>query len=141
MRREHVAQGLHRLLRPALLDEADRRVEDDDGEDHRRVGDMAEDRGDDRGADENVDEEIVELPDEADQDARPGRFGQHVGAVRGEPPRGFRGLQPLWAAAEGAERAAGLRRVPACPGRYGMRLPRCPRHPHAGISTSPACRA
>ena len=66
-------EGGEGLLGAPFLHEADGAVEDDDGEDRRRVGVVREPRRDDAGGDEHEDHEIGELGGE---DApRPARWG------------------------------------------------------------------
>ncbi|MCR5872800.1 hypothetical protein LRS10_00495 [Phenylobacterium sp. J426] len=50
LRRQHLADGIHGLFRPSLLDEADDRIGEDNREDHARVDQMAQGGGDDCGA-------------------------------------------------------------------------------------------
>ena len=68
-RREHVADRIERLLRPAFLNEAEQSVDDDHSEDDRRVEHEAHHQLDEAGGDENVDENIVELLQEAHERA------------------------------------------------------------------------
>ena len=75
---EHLANGAHRLLGTALLDEADHGICDDDGEDHRRVGHMPKARRNGCGTHKHIDEHIVEMREEAKDRALSFRLGQPV---------------------------------------------------------------
>ena len=50
-----------RLLRPAFLKEAEQSVDDDHGEDDRRVEPQAHHQLDEAGGEQDIDEDIVEL--------------------------------------------------------------------------------
>ena len=92
---QHGANGLERLFRPAFLDEADRGVDEDDGEDDHGVKNVAQQDCDRRRSEEHIDQEVVELGEQArEQRARLARR-QPVRPVRLEPVRGFLGGQTL----------------------------------------------
>ncbi len=76
--RDHLADGLHRLLGAALLDKADHRVGDDNRQDHSRIDHMPETGGDDCGTEKDVDQHIMEMRQEAQDRATPRRCGQAV---------------------------------------------------------------
>ena len=78
LRREHLANGIERFFRLALLHEADDRVDQHDDNDDARVDPLAEERGEQRGSNEDVDEDVVELLDEAAECAFPLLLGQAV---------------------------------------------------------------
>jgi hypothetical protein len=63
-RGKQLADGAHCSFGAALLDEPDRRIRNDDGEDHRRVGHMPQRRGYGGGAEKHVNEHIVEMGQE-----------------------------------------------------------------------------
>ncbi len=117
MRRQHVADGVERLLGAAFLDEADRGVHQDDAEDHRRVGHVAEQRGDKRRGEQHVDQQVGELPEEAPQRAARRGGGQPVRAVPGEALPGLGGGEAGGGGLQPIERRLGGQRVPSGGGR------------------------
>ena len=84
--REHRADGLERLFRSALLDQSDRRVDDDDCEDHDGVESVTQIDGDERRSEENIDEEVVELSEHPREQGARFAGRQAVRSVCFEPP-------------------------------------------------------
>ncbi len=89
MQRKHVADGVQRVGRLALLDETDQRVDHHRQEDYRTVHPEAEQRGDQRGEQHHVQQDVVELPQQAQQRPLAFRRGQSVVAVRRQAAGGF----------------------------------------------------
>lgn len=81
----HRADRVERVQGLALLDEADDRVDQCDGEDHRGVHPVAHDGLEHGGREQDVDEDVVEVGQEPAQGTRPGRVGQLI-ATRGRQP-------------------------------------------------------
>ena len=75
-RRQHLPDRVHGLFRLAFLDEADDRIDQDDGEDDRRVDGVAEKRGDHGRGEKDVDQDVVELRQEPHERASPRRLGR-----------------------------------------------------------------
>ena len=102
-RREHVADRIERLLRPAFLKEAEQSVDDDDAEDDRGVEPQVHHQLDEAGGEQHIDKHIVELLQEAHERTALARGRQHVEAVFRLAARGFglvearghAGLEPL----------------------------------------------
>jgi hypothetical protein len=92
--RQHVADRIQRLLRLALLDEAEHAVENDHAEDDRGIDPQAQHQLGETGAQQDVDEDIVELGEEPHDGSSPLAFRQSVGSVLAEPGRGLAGVQP-----------------------------------------------
>ena len=78
-----------RLLRPALLQEAEQRIEDDDREDDRGVQPQAQHQLDEAGGEQDVDEDVVELGEEPRQRSLLLALGQAVRPVGLQPLCGF----------------------------------------------------
>ncbi len=103
LRREHVADRIERLLRPALLKEAEQSVDDDDAEDDRGVEPQVHHQLDEAGGEQHVDKHVVELLQETHERPALARGRQHVEAVFRLAARGFgvvearghAGLEPL----------------------------------------------
>ena len=91
---DHRAQALQCRLGTGFLDEADDRVDQHHGEDHRGVDELTQSRGDHAGHQEHVDQRMMELPQNSDQQARTADRGQCVGAERLEPIGGLVVGQP-----------------------------------------------
>ncbi len=89
MQRKHVADGVQRVGRLALLDETDQRVDHHRQEDYRTVHPEAEQRGDQRGEQHHVQQDVVELPQQAQQRPLAFRRGQPVVAVRRQAAGGL----------------------------------------------------
>ena len=112
-RRQHVANRIERLLRPALLKKAEQSVDDDDAEDDRGVEPQVHHQLDEAGGEQDIDKDIVELLQEAHERTALARSRQHVEAVFRLAARGFglvearghTGLEPL-------DRLVGGQRVP-----------------------------
>ncbi len=81
---DHLLEGPHALLGPALLDEPDDRVEGQNGGDDDRVLVFVQGEGHDRGDEEDVDQGACKLAQEDDERADPLFLGQAVGPVRRE---------------------------------------------------------
>ena len=92
--RGHGLEGLHGALGPVLLDEADHRVEHDDGDDGDGVCGLADQPRNHRRDQQDEDHEILELVDEHPPWGPPPSLGEHVGAVRGQPAPSFSALRP-----------------------------------------------
>ena len=117
--RQHRANGLERLFRPPFLNESDRRIDEDDGEDDHGVESVTQQDGDERRSEEDIDQEVVELSEHArEQGARLARR-QAVRPVRLEAPRGFVGAQSLSRGLELLERGLGGLRMPGALGLSG----------------------
>ena len=86
---KHVADRIQRLLGPALLDEPEEPVENDDGEDDRRVDPQTQHQFGEAGAEKNVDEDIVELGEEPHERAAFFALWQPVRPVFLEPGSGL----------------------------------------------------
>ena len=110
--RQHGANRLERLFRPAFLDEADRRVDEDDGEDDHGVESVAQQHGDQRGRQEDIDEQVVELGEHARPQGAWLARRQSVWPVRLEPLRGLGRGQPLGRGLAALERGLDRFRVP-----------------------------
>ena len=103
LRREHVADRIERLLRPAFLKEAEQSVDDDHAEDDRRVEPQVHHQLDEAGGEQDVDEDVVELLQETHERTALARGRQHVEAIFRLAARGFgivearghAGLEPL----------------------------------------------
>ena len=100
--RQHGANRLERFFRPAFLDEADRRVDEDDSEDDHGVESVAQQDGDQRRRQQDIDEQIVELGEHARQQRARLSRRQSVWPVQLEPLGGLgcgqpcgRGLTPV----------------------------------------------
>ena len=93
---EHVADRIQRLLGPALLDEPEQRVENDDGEDDRRVDPQAQHQLDEAGAEKDVDEDVVELGEEPHQRAPLLALRQAVRPIFLQPRRGLGGVEAFF---------------------------------------------
>jgi hypothetical protein len=91
MWRDHLADGVERLLRLAFLNEADDGVDQDDGDDHRGIDAVADQCGRDRRRQEEVDQRIVELREEPPDRMGPRRGRQLVGTVGLQAPCGLLG--------------------------------------------------
>ena len=93
---KHVADRIQRLLRPALLDEAEQRVEDDHGEDDRRVEPQAQHQLGEPGAEQDIDKDVVELGEEAHERAPLLAFRQPVRPILLEPGRGLGSVEAIF---------------------------------------------
>ena len=93
LRRKHVADRVERLLRPALLHEAEQRIEDDDGEDDRGVEPQAQHQLDEAGGEQDIDEDVVELGEEPQQRPLLLALRQAVRPVGLQPRRGLGGVE------------------------------------------------
>ena len=82
-----------RLLRPALLHEAESRIEDDDGEDDRSVEPQAQHQLDEAGREKDINEDVIELGEEPHQRSLLLALGQAVRPVGLEPRRSLRGVE------------------------------------------------
>ena len=89
LRREHVADRIERLLRPAFLNESEQAIDDHHRENDRRVQPQAHHQLDEPGGDEDIDEDIVELLHEAHERPALARGRQQVEAIFRLAPRGF----------------------------------------------------
>ena len=85
MRRQHVADGRHRLLRLAFLDEADHGIGKHDRKDHTGIDPVLEGSRDDGCTEEDVDQHIVELAEKAAQGATSFRRRKPVGTEDSQP--------------------------------------------------------
>ena len=92
-RREHVADRIEGLLRPAFLDEAEQSVDDDDTEDDRGVEPQTHHQLDETGGDEDIDEDVLELHEEAHERAALARGRQQVEAILSLAAGGFDGVE------------------------------------------------
>ena len=73
------ANGVQRLFGAALLDEADCRVDDDDGEDDHGIDGVAEQEGDQRRSEQDINQEVVDLGEEPRRERTPLAGRQAVG--------------------------------------------------------------
>ncbi len=116
----HLLQAGQCLLCPALLRVPDGGVEDDDGQDHKRIDPVAEDDARDEGRhQEHPDEDIGELAQEQTETGRPflrlqdvrTTFGETASRLLGGQPGGRVGAQPLTdlGGAQGVPRGVRLR--------------------------------
>ena len=103
---KHVADRIQRLLGPALLDEPEQPVENDHGEDDRRVDPQAQHQFGEPGAEKNVDKDVVELGEEPHERTPLLALRQAVRPVRLEPGRGLGGVEAFFPA--GGEPLHGL---------------------------------
>ena len=94
---KHVADRIQRLLGPALLDEPQEPVENDDREDDRRVDPQAQHQFGEPGAEKNVDKDVVELGEEPHERAPLLALRQTVRPILLEPSRGLGGVEALLA--------------------------------------------
>ena len=117
--REHRANGLERLFRTPFLDQSDRRVDEDDGEDDHGVESVTQDDGDEGRSEEDIDEEVVELSKHAREPGAWFAGRQAVRPVRFEPPRGFVGAQAFSRGPAELERGLGQLRMPGAFRRRG----------------------
>ena len=88
-RGQHAANGRHGLFRLAFLNKADRGVGEDDGQNDRRVDQVAEGCRDHGRPQEHVDQDVVEVQQEAQDRAALSGFGQTVGTVGLQAGIGF----------------------------------------------------
>ena len=87
---QHAAQRLQRLLRLALLEEADQRIGDHHGQNDDGVDVVAEQRGNGGGGHQHQDQQVLELGDQALQRGAARRLRQPVGPLGLKAPRGLR---------------------------------------------------
>ncbi len=112
-RREHVADRIERLLRPAFLKEAEQSVDDDHAEDDRGVQPQVHHQLDEAGGEQHIDKHIVELLQETHERTALARRRQHVEAVFRLAARGFGIVEPRrHAALEPLDRLVSGQRVP-----------------------------
>jgi hypothetical protein len=109
---DQVLDRLERLLRPALLDEADQRVDQHDAEDDERIDEVADDAGECRRAEQDVDQRIVELQEQAQHGTARLRLRQPVSSMRRQPGGGLGIAKSFGRRRERRERGGGLDRVP-----------------------------
>ena len=86
-RREHLFERVERALGLVLLQIAEQRAEQHDGEDDGRVHDLAEGGRQRRGDEQDDDEGVLELPDEELQPRGRRARRERIRAVTSEPPR------------------------------------------------------
>jgi hypothetical protein len=87
------ANGVQRILGPALLDEADRRVDDHDAENDHRVHAVAEQEGDQRRNEQDIDQQVVDMGEEPRGKRARLAGRQTVRPVHFEPLRSLGGRQ------------------------------------------------
>jgi hypothetical protein len=85
LRCQQAPDRVHRRFRLSFLDEADRGVRDDDGEDDDRVEPFTEQRSNDRAGEQHVDQDVVKLHEHAGQQSAARRFTEAVRAVTLQP--------------------------------------------------------
>ena len=91
--RQHLADGVHRLLCLALLNEADGGIGKHHRQNNQRIDDMIQKRRDDGGPDQDVNQNIMKLQQEAHEHAALPGLRKTVRAVSLEPRLGFRPTQ------------------------------------------------
>ena len=92
--RGHALERRDRFLGLELLDKADDRVEDDDGEDGEGIHQLTEQPGDGGRGNQNPDDQALELAQEELKWRDLPAFFQGVGAIGREPLFRFRGREP-----------------------------------------------
>lgn len=94
-RREQLTDRIERTLGLALLYKADRCIDQDHAEDHRRIELMPDQQGDCARAQQHVEQDIVELQQETFEWPVARSLWQHVGAVTRAARASLGGAQPL----------------------------------------------
>jgi hypothetical protein len=89
MRRQHVAYRRERLLGTTLLDDADRGIDQHDGEDDDAVDHMPEQQHRGAGKQQRVDEQIVKLREPASPPATLGSRRKRIGTDARKPRCGL----------------------------------------------------
>ena len=95
---KHVADRIQRLLGPAFLDEPEQPVENDHGEDDRRVDPQAQHQFGEPGGEKNVDKDVVELGEEPHERAPLLALRQAVRPIFLQPGRGLGGVEAFFTA-------------------------------------------
>src|SRR5215467_9021609 len=93
LRGQHVADRGQGLLRPALLNEPEQRVDEDHAQDDGRVEPQVRHEFDEAGGEQNIDQDVVELQQETQERPPPGRFRQPVGTVFRQALGDFSGVE------------------------------------------------
>jgi hypothetical protein len=92
----HFLEGRQRVLCPRLLDHAQHRVEDDDGDNGPGVDEFAQEKRNDGRDEEDGDEEILELVEKQGGKTGTRSFFQFIRPVFGQTPGGLSVAQSLF---------------------------------------------
>jgi hypothetical protein len=111
VRREHLADRVHRAFGAPFLDEADHSIRQHDHKNDPGVAGVPEPGCQHRGGDQHVDEDIVELREKPPQRASARRFGQAVGTGGRASPLRVRIRQAQLGAADMREYVGSARRM------------------------------
>jgi hypothetical protein len=112
VRRQHVADGLQRLLGLALLHEADHRIEDHHRHDDAGVHPVTHQRGHQCSGHQHVEQQVVELPRQPLQQAGRLDLGQAVGAMAAQARLGLGPAQAMRVAVLRLQRVSDAAGVP-----------------------------
>ncbi len=131
---DHATEGFDGLFRPAFLDEADDRVDQDHAEDDAGIDPLGQGRSDAHGGEEDVDQGLVELEEQAFPGGRSAATGDDIGTEALQPFPGFLGRKAVTQVA--VEQAGRLRRLQVVPAGFFGREDRLPSF-HAAFSLPP----
>lgn len=80
VRGQHLADGAHRLFRPAFLDKADGRIGNHNRDDDGGVDEVSEPRGDEGRTEKHIDQHIVKMSQEPKEGTAFRGVGETIGA-------------------------------------------------------------